>query len=209
MIPKIIHQSYKDWDSKPHFFNKSPELIKELMPDWEYKFWSDEDLDLFIKETYPDSYEMWLTLTPKIKRIDVSRYYLLHHFGGVYLDMDFHLRKDIEHLLTGAKIFSYKSYQAVVKGWDFFGNAFMASEKEEDFWLDLIQWIYEQPNSDGVLQHTGPMGIGKFLVNKPQYNTCIFSHHIFDNSQCGDGIGKGEYGVHHRTATWQGKGSEK
>ena len=208
MIPKIIHQSYKDWDSKPHFFNKSPELIKELMPDWEYKFWSDEDLDLFIKETYPDSYEMWLTLTPKIKRIDVSRYYLLHHFGGVYLDMDFHLRKDIGYLLTGAKIFSYKSYQAVVKGWDFFGNAFMASEKEEDFWLDLIQWIYEQPNSDGVLQHTGPMGIGKFLVNKPQYNTCIFSHHIFDNSQCGDGIGKGEYGVHHRTATWQGKGSE-
>ena len=209
MIPKIIHQSYKDWESKPHFFNKSPELIKQYMPDWNYQFWSDEDLDLFIKETYPDSYEMWLTLTPKIKRIDVSRYYILHHFGGVYLDMDFHLRKDIEHLLTGAKIFSYKSYQAVVKRWDFFGNAFMASEKGEDFWLDLIQHIYEQPNSDGVLQHTGPMGIGKFLVNKPQYNTCIFSHHIFDNSQCGDGIGKGEYGVHHRTATWQGKGSEK
>ena len=54
----------------------------------------------------------------------------------------------------------------------------------------------------------GPMGIGNFLVNKPQYNTCIYSHHIFDNSQCGDGIGKGESGVHHRTATWQGKGSE-
>lgn len=209
MIPKIIHQSYKDWESKPHFFNKSPELIKQYMPDWNYQFWSDEDLDLFIKQTYPDSYDMWLTLTPKIKRIDVSRYYLLHHFGGVYLDMDFHLRKDIEHLLTGARIFSYKSYQAVVKGWDFFGNAFMASRKGEDFWLDLIQHIYEQPNSDGVLQHTGPMGIGKFLVNKPQYNTCIFSHHIFDNSQCGDGIGKGEYGVHHRAATWQGKGSEE
>lgn len=207
MIPKIIHQSYKDWESKPHFFDKSPELIKELMPDWEYKFWSDEDLDLFIKETYVDSYDMWLTLTPKIKRIDVSRYYLLHHFGGVYLDMDFHLRKDIEHLLTGAKIFSYKSYQAVVKRWDFFGNAFMASEKGEDFWLDLIQHIYEQPDSDAVLHHTGPMGIGKFLVNKPQYNTCIFSHHIFDNSQCGDGIGKGEYGVHHRTATWQRNGT--
>ena len=209
MIPKIIHQSYKDWESKPHFFNKSPELIKQYMPDWNYQFWSDDDLDSFIKETYSDSYDMWLTLTPKIKRIDVSRYYLLHHFGGVYLDMDFHLRKDIEYLLTGAKIFSYKSYQAVVKRWDFFGNAFMASEKGEDFWLDLIQHIYEQPNSDGVLQHTGPMGIGKFLVNKPQYNTCIFSHHIFDNSQCGDGIGKAEYGVHHRTATWQGKGSEK
>jgi hypothetical protein len=67
----------------------------------------------------------------------------------------------------------------------------------------LIEWIYEQPNSEPVLQHTGPMGIGKFLVGKPQYNTCIFSHHIFDNSQCGDGIGDGEYGVHHRTATWQ------
>ena len=178
------------------------------MGDWEYKFWSDKDLDLFIKQTYPDSYDMWLTLTPKIKRIDVSRYYILHHFGGVYMDMDFHLRKDIEPLLRGARIFSYKSYQAVVKGWEFFGNAFMASEKGEDFWLDLIQWIYEQPNSDGVLKHTGPLGIGNFLFNKPQYNTCVFSHHIFDNSQCGDGIGKGEYGVHHRTATWQGKGSE-
>jgi mannosyltransferase OCH1-like enzyme len=201
MIPKIIHQSYKDKDI-PHFFQQSPKLIKELMPDWDYQFWSDEDLDKFIKEAYPDSYDMWLTLTPKIKRIDVSRYYLLHYFGGIYMDMDFHIRKDLEPLLTGASIFSYKSYQAVVKGWHFFGNAFMASNKGEPFWLDLIQWIYEQPNSDDVLYHTGPMGIGNFLVGKP-YNTCVFSHDIFDNSQCGDGIGKGEYGVHHRTATWQ------
>ena len=205
-MERIIHQSYKDWESRPHFFNESPKLIKKFMPDWEYKFWSDDDLDKFIKESYPDSYDIWLTLSPKIKRIDVSRYFLLHHFGGVYMDMDFHLRKDIEPLLRGAKIFSYKSYQAIVKDWDFFGNAFMASEKGEPFWLDLIQHIYEQPNSDGVLQHTGPMGIGKFLKNKPQYNTCIFSHHIFDNSHCGDGIGKGEYGVHHRTATWQRDG---
>jgi len=208
MIPKIIHQSYKNKDL-PHFFLQSPQLIKKHMGDWRYQFWSDEDLDLFIKEAYPDSYPMWLTLTPKIKRIDVSRYYIMHHFGGVYLDMDFHLKKNIEGILTGAKIFSYKSYQAVVKRWDFFGNAFMASERGEQFWLDLIQWIYEQPNGDNVLQHTGPMGIGKFLLDKPQYNTCIFSHHIFDNSHCGDGIGDGEYGVHHRTATWQGKGSQK
>lgn len=208
MIPKIIHQSYKTKDL-PHFFKQSPELIQKFMPDWEYQFWSDEDLDKFIKEAYPDSYDMWITLSPKIKRIDVSRYYLLHYFGGIYLDMDFHIRKDLEPLLTGANIFSYKSYQAVVKGWEFFGNAFMASKKGEPFWLDLIHHIYEQPNSDPVLQHTGPMGIGNFLFNKPQYNTCVFSHHIFDNSQCGDGIGKGEYGVHHRTATWQGKGSEE
>ena len=203
---KIIHQSYKDLESLPHFFKKSPQLIKELMPDWEYKFWSDEDLDEFIRDNYNDEYDMWSTLSPKIKRIDVSRYYLLHHFGGVYMDMDFHIKKNIEHLLTGANIFSYKSYQAVVKGWDFFGNAFMASKKGEEFWLDLINWIYEQPNHENVLQHTGPMGIGKFLLNKPQYNTCVFSHHIFDNSQCGDGIGKAEYGVHHRTATWQRNG---
>ena len=203
MIQRIIHQSYKDWDSRPHFFNQSPELIKKHMGDWQYMFWSDEDLYKFIKEAYPDSYPIWLTLTPKIKRIDVSRYYLLHYFGGVYMDMDFHLRKNIEPILTNANIFSYKSYQAEVKGWDFFGNAFMASEKGEPFWLDLIQWIYEQPNSIDVLKHTGPRGIGEFLRENPNYKTCVFSHHIFDNSQCGDGIGRGEYGVHHRTATWQ------
>lgn len=202
MIPKIIHQSYKNTEL-PHFFLHSPKLAKEFLPTWEYKFWTDIDLDKFIKEYYPDTYSSWLTLTPKIKRIDVSRYYLLHYFGGVYLDMDFHLRKNIEEILTDANIFSYKSYQAVVKKWDFFGNAFMASTKGEPFWLDLIKWIYQQPVTDPVLHHTGPMGIGRFLTKNNQYNTCIFTHDIFDNSQCGDGIGKGEYGVHHRTATWQ------
>jgi len=203
MIPKIVHQSYKDKDSIPHFFLQSPKLIKEYMPDWDYKFWSDEHIDKFIKYNYPYGYDKWIELTPKIKRIDVSRYYILHYFGGVYMDMDFHLKKDIEPILKDANIFSYKPYQAVVKGWDFFGNAFMASEKEEPFWLDLINWIYEQPSQDHVLQHTGPRGIGKFLVDKPQYNTHIFSHDTFCNSHCGDGIGKGEYGVHIRAATWQ------
>ena len=201
MVPKIIHQSFRNHDL-PHFYKKSPELIKEFMPDWEYKFWTDEMLDDFIKENYPQGWELWSTLSPKIKRIDVSRYYLLHHFGGVYLDMDFHLRKPIGELLTGASIFSYKSFQAVAKGWDFFGNAFMASVPNEPFWLDLIEHIYEQPNSDAVLYHTGPMGIGNFLVGK-RYNTCVFSHYIFDNSHCDDGIGEGEYGVHNRTGLWQ------
>ena len=203
MVPKIIHQSWKTKELDHWWFKKSQNSVKELYSNWEYKFWTDHDLEIFIKTEYPAYYNKWLGLDKKIKRIDVSRYFILHKFGGIYADLDFIFLKNIEELFTTSPLYFYQSQQSIVKGWDFLGNAFMASLPNQQFWLDLIEYMFLLPTSTHVLEHTGPRSIGKFYKENPQYDIHIFNPDIIDNDRCADGLGKHEYGYHMRTATWQ------
>lgn len=50
-IPKIIHQSYKT-SNLPKEISENIENIKTLHPDWEYRFYDDNDINNFILKTY-------------------------------------------------------------------------------------------------------------------------------------------------------------
>lgn len=67
----------------------------------EYMLWTDATARQFIAEKYPaflptfDGYEY------NIQRADAIRYFVLHHFGGVYMDLDMGCRRRIDPLLKG------------------------------------------------------------------------------------------------------------
>lgn len=207
MIPKIIHQTYKTADL-PWFFKKGQDSVKEHFKDWEYRFWTDEDLDRFVQEHYPRFYQQWLALDRHIKRVDTARYMLLHHFGGVYADLDLVFKKPIDEILNeDVGLFFYRSTQALVKNWSFLGNAWLASEPNQDFWIELLEWIFLQKKTDAdPAHHTGPWAIGTFYNRLYFVGKCppmtIFGPDIFDNEKCFDGVGKAEYGTHGRYGTW-------
>jgi mannosyltransferase OCH1-like enzyme len=205
MIPKIIHQTWKTEDI-PFFFKTSKESIHKTLPNWQYVFWTDKTIDEFIKESFSSYYNQWNALDRPIKKVDVFRYFLLYQYGGIYVDMDFVFTKNIEELLVeDYDIYFYQTTQALVKKWEFLGNAFMISKPGQDFWLQLVDYMFLHPNTD-VLQHTGPRALGKFynsLEVKPHAK--IFSVDLFDNAYCQDGLGLKEYGFHQRTGTWQQK----
>ena len=47
-------------------------------------FWDDAALDGFIRSKYPAYYNRtWSIMHPLIKKLDTSRYMLMHHYGGV------------------------------------------------------------------------------------------------------------------------------
>ncbi|KAN0095421.1 glycosyltransferase family 32 protein [Hyaloscypha variabilis] len=88
VIPKIIHQTYKTADNIPEHWRAGQQAVKELHSDWEYKFWTDEDAHSFISAHYPSFLPTYDSYAHPIQRVDALRYFLLYHYGGIYLDLD-------------------------------------------------------------------------------------------------------------------------
>ncbi len=81
MIPKIIHQTWKNREV-PRKWRPLVDRVQALNPDWEYRLWTDVDNDAFVKEEFPGFYPVFRDLSHNIMRADVIRYLLLYRIGG-------------------------------------------------------------------------------------------------------------------------------
>ncbi|KAI1828828.1 CAZyme family GT32 [Penicillium roqueforti] len=86
-IPRILHQTTAA-ETIPDKWIESQQSCKEAYSDFEYKLWTDKSARNFLSVEYPWFVDTWDTYTFPIQRADALRYFVLHHFGGVYLDMD-------------------------------------------------------------------------------------------------------------------------
>lgn len=65
----------------------------------EYKLWSDNSSREFIADHYPWFLPTFDSYPYPIQRADVIRYFVLHHYGGVYMDLDIGCKKKMDPLL--------------------------------------------------------------------------------------------------------------
>jgi mannosyltransferase OCH1-like enzyme len=86
-IPKVIIQTWKDTEI-PEKYLPLMNTLRIMNPDFTFLFFTDTDIDDFIKEKYPEYYSTYLRLPIKIQRIDLFRYLAVYHFGGFYFDLD-------------------------------------------------------------------------------------------------------------------------
>jgi mannosyltransferase OCH1-like enzyme len=98
LIPKIIHQTYIN-NSIPERWREARESCIKMHPDYEYKFWSDEDSLAFIEKEYPWSLDTFVSYPHPIQRADAIRYFVLVHYGGIYIDLDNGCRRRLDPLL--------------------------------------------------------------------------------------------------------------
>ena len=99
-IPKIIHQTYKSLENIPSDWNETSVKWKEFHPDWQYIFWSDQDIEEFMNKYYPKYNSILNGYKYKISKVDAWRFFILYHYGGVYSDMDIIPIQNIEPLLS-------------------------------------------------------------------------------------------------------------
>lgn len=84
-IPKIIHQIWIGPRPLPAACKKFQATWIKVHPDWEYKLWTNEDIENFEltnKKLYDQS-------TNWGQKSDIARYEILYRFGGLYIDTDF------------------------------------------------------------------------------------------------------------------------
>lgn len=158
MIPKIIHQTWKDEDVPRKWVGFQQKVIS-LNPDWEYRLWTDNDNDAFVREEFPDFYEIFTGFSRNIMRADVIRYLIMYRLGGVYLDLDYEMLYPFdfgnhELVLPQNRSKSYGDPE------DKLGNCIFASIPRHPFWKDVIDDLRDHPpevtDYSQIVDATGP-----------------------------------------------------
>lgn len=108
-IPKIIIQTWKD-ENIPQKYAPLINSVKTLNKEYTYLFFSDEDIESFIKKNYLEYYNTYQNLPIKIQKIDFFRYLAVYHYGGIYLDLDMQVNKNMDELLSNEIVFPIDEY---------------------------------------------------------------------------------------------------
>ncbi len=96
-IPRIIHQTWKD-NHLPTDYKQYRQTILDLHPDWEHRLWTDADNRNLIMKTFPWFLKTYDNYKHTIERVDAVRYFILLHYGGVYIDLDMECLKPVDDL---------------------------------------------------------------------------------------------------------------
>lgn len=109
VVPNILHQIFHHWDDPgnatlpPHWAAARQACIS-FNPEWDVKV----SLALYDSYVHTDATKLWNLASSRsfieqeydwflptydgykfpIQRIDVLKYFLLHHYGGIYIDLD-------------------------------------------------------------------------------------------------------------------------
>jgi mannosyltransferase OCH1-like enzyme len=94
-IPKKIHQIWLG-GGLPENYNILKSSIIKSNPGWEYKLWTEDDLD----ELNMVNKELFNKSTNLGSKSDILRLEILYQYGGIYMDTDFYCIKNFNSLLT-------------------------------------------------------------------------------------------------------------
>ncbi|KAH7323990.1 nucleotide-diphospho-sugar transferase [Rhexocercosporidium sp. MPI-PUGE-AT-0058] len=159
-IPRIIHRTYKSTDI-PLRWLSSQNSCKEQNPTYTHMLWTDESARQFIAEHFPWFIPTYDSYPYPIERVDSIRYFLLWHYGGIYIDLDVSCRRSLDPLLAFAAWFPKTDLYSV-------SNDIMASIPRHSIMLKLALSLQDHNGWFGtgyttVFWATGPMFVNGIL----------------------------------------------
>ena len=122
MIPKTIHYCWFGRGAMPSLALKCIASWKKYMPDYEIKRWDETNFDVniipYTKEAYENRKYAFVT--------DYVRLYALYHEGGIYMDTDVEVLKNLDCFLNLPAFSGFEDDTLVPTG-------IMGSEKEGEW----------------------------------------------------------------------------
>ncbi|KAL4076086.1 glycosyltransferase family 32 protein [Scleroderma citrinum] len=168
-IPRILHQTWKSETLPPRWKGVS-QACRDMMPDYEYMLWTDASSREFIADHYPWFLDTFDNYKFTIQRADAIRYFVLHHYGGIYLDLDIGCLRPLDPLLVYPVILP----KTIPVG---ISNDLMFAQQGHPFLAQTIHnlvtfdhdWVLNYPT---VMFSTGPMFLSM------QYSLYTSSHPV-------------------------------
>ena len=168
---KTVHLSFYFLDSTmPDSVKMHIEELKTQNPEFGVKVWGPKESRELVESRYSQFLKKYDTYPHAIQRSDFSRYAILHAHGGVYIDMDYTLKKPLVEILAfldaqfeKASVFVNETPNAVFLRR--LSNSFMISkEPEHPFWMHVMKTTNAGNGLSAhqrVISSTGPQAIDR------------------------------------------------
>ena len=186
MIPKIIHQTWKD-DHIPPRFAAFSESWNRFNRGWQRILWTDRMLLKFVDTHYPHLLESFCAYPAGIFRADAARYMLLHSFGGIYADIDVECLAPLTSIEIENRVVlcheppSHWPLHVHYRGFPFLlFNGVMASPPGHAFLSAILDRLPETRHATDVLDATGPCLLtGVYLGYRCKEHVAVHGCHLF------------------------------
>ena len=184
-IPKHIHQVFFSVDGSPmpQRYVENQKSWKEKHPGFEYTIWNISMVGELIDKEYKHIKKLYYSYGHWIRRIDVAKYLVLHHAGGVYFDMDLKCKKPVTGLLEEINYTGILMYTTWPMG---VSNDIVFAEKQHPFMefvinsLEYANRYYFFPHAQTMLS-TGPTFLsGRWFNFKVQDDFHIYPPSIIN-----------------------------
>ncbi|MFB7476898.1 glycosyltransferase [Kitasatospora sp. NPDC056184] len=206
LIPRIFHQVWLG-GPMPERFRAYSRGWQERHPDWEYRLWTEEELDPS-RSGFLTHGDAFLELESWSEKSDVARFEILLRCGGIYIDTDFECLRPLDGLLADQEAFA-ASEDGVHISTGIMGavpgHPFMAACVQE-----LPLRMKEFADANAALK-TGP-GLATAVFERQSEQAgrppvTVFSsdlfypYHFTEPHRAGEEF-PGAYAVHHWAASW-------
>ena len=157
MIPKIIHYCWFGRNPQPELAKKCLASWKKFCPDYEIRQWNEDNYDISQAPLYVrQAYEMkkWAFVT------DYVRLQVVYENGGIYLDTDVEILRNLDSLLPYRAYFGFEGEDTVNTGLGF------GAEKGTPILKEIMETYQQIPflKADGTCD----------TLPCPQRNTEVF-----------------------------------
>lgn len=208
MIPKKIHYCWFGGEKLPNSVKKNIESWKKYCPDYEIVRWDESNFDVnsneFVREAY--AAKAWAFVS------DYVRLKVVYDNGGVYLDTDVELIKNIDHLLSdNSYFFEHQGIHLVATGLGFGAvkgseavNCMLGEYNNLNFSLDKKEELACPRLNTRALKKLGFKYSNKILRNEwgvvypPKYAD-PYALGQSENLRCAETVS-----IHHYDASWTG-----
>lgn len=158
MIPKKIHYCWFGGKPLPKDVQKYIDSWRKYCPDYEIKEWNEQNFDIHKNHYVEEAYEQkkWAFVS------DVARIYALYTEGGIYMDTDVEVVRNLDSLLNHSGFLGFEGSQWIAT------NMVGFEEKHE-----LLEQFLDSYNHRGFLKPDGTLDqttnveeLTKLLVEK-------------------------------------------
>lgn len=188
MIPKIIHQTWKDKNLPPIIYKLVSENIRFFKSNgFEFMFWTDEMILKLIADEYPNFYNIYKMARTGVQKGDIARILLVYHYGGIYIDLDVLVLRDFSEILDMNADKLYITYEpsgqtmALYNSDKYICNAFFAANKQNNMLKAILNNIpeYVQNYTENIFARFDIFGGAYFktIIEDPLY--AIFKSDVY------------------------------
>lgn len=166
LIPKVIHYCWFGKNPIPDRYKEWMRSWKKFCPDYEIVEWNESNYDINKNQYMYQAYKAkkW-GFVPDYARLDI-----IYKHGGIYLDTDVELVKNLDHLLYQKAFAGFESDKSVALGLGF------GAQKGHL----IIKEMLEQYEKMNFIKENGEMN----LVPSPVFQTqVLLSHGLIQNGE--------------------------